>query len=376
MEYNNIIQDDDVIFEQLDKYHDGKEYEKIVSTVLEIPFENWSNKLWFRLISAYNNLREFDKAADELEKIRPHCNDPFSLSRWHYMNGYIYYANKKEMIALHCYEDGVKADPDNSTRHDLQDDMKECWQRIEKSLQNFHSIAGGIADDIINACEEIPDSEKYDLDEEELTLELGFLPGIRKIPGQERGLGFGMENYFKKFNGEEKEMAKEWLERLYGIKDRESFKEFFHNSHFCNMANYTNDAIAALNKKPNFELSELTEEGWRMFRDTTLFVNEFAEYLPEAGTVAWDICEKIGFARIAYAVDYMTNSDYCSCMIAMHDEAKARFSSVREYITSLTFGCALYMFMIDDCSIKNASNFLLQMSGYILNGDLPRIIWK
>lgn len=66
------------------------------------------------------------------------------------------------------------------------------------------------------------------------------------------------------------------------------------------MAHFGNDAIALINKKPGFDLSELNSEGKRLFQDTTLFVNAFAEYLPEAGTCAWDICEKIGFYRHAY----------------------------------------------------------------------------
>ncbi len=52
-----MISDSDKLYEELDKWHDDNEYDKIANAVMNIPHENWSNKMWFRLISAYNNLK-------------------------------------------------------------------------------------------------------------------------------------------------------------------------------------------------------------------------------------------------------------------------------------------------------------------------------
>ena len=161
---------------------------------------------------------------------------------------------------------------------------------------------------------------KIRVSNEEFTLQLGFLPAIRKIPGQELGLGF--KEYFIKYEGEKKKQAKEWLEQLFGIIDRGSFIEFFYNSRDCNIACLARDVLANLNGRLSFDISELNKDGRRLFDDVTLFIKVFAEFLPEAGVAAWDMCEKIGYLRHAYAVDYITNTDYCTQMMAIVDDAK------------------------------------------------------
>lgn len=372
--YTGVIKDDDVIYEKLDKWYDNKEYDKIAEAVLDIPFERWSNRLWFRLISAYNNLKQFDKAGLELQKLKSRCESPDDIAHWYYMNGYIQFMNNRIFSALHLYEDGLAADPEDTGELDLQQEIDDCWVQIKKDLKILHDISDNIVKDIKLNCSEKADSDKLKLSDEQFTLELGFLPGIRKIPGQEKGLGFN--EYFKRFEGNEKEMAKDWLKKLFDISDNESFKAFLQKSIYCNMAHFGDDTIALINKSPNFQISELNGEGKRLFQDTTLFVNAFAEYLPKAGTHAWDICEKIGYLRCAYAVDYIPQEHYINCMMSLTEEAKAKFNSTEEYVTSLIFGCGLYMFMIDDCSIDSGVKFLCQMATYILHGDLPHVLWR
>ena len=118
-----MISDSDKLYEELDKWHDDNEYDKIANAVMNIPHENWSNKLWFRLISAYNNLKQFDRASEELEKIFPRCDNLVDLSRWHYMKGYIYYINNKDILAMHCFEDGLEADPADSLELDSEEEV-------------------------------------------------------------------------------------------------------------------------------------------------------------------------------------------------------------------------------------------------------------
>ncbi|MDE7193188.1 MAG: hypothetical protein K2O14_04380, partial [Oscillospiraceae bacterium] len=242
---NGMIADDDKLYEKLDKWHDGEDYDKIVSAVLDIPQENRSNKLWFRLISAYNNLKQFDKADEELRKIFPRCEAPVDRARWHYMNGYIFDINRRELAAMHCYEDALEADPDDTAGLDLEKNIEDCRRYIEKDLKNLRELSEKITKDIKKRYAQMPWSEKYELNDEEFTLQLGFLPAIRKIPGHEHGPGF--KEYFIKYKGEQKEQAKEWLERLYGITARKSFIEFFQTSRDCNIAHFANDVIAHLN---------------------------------------------------------------------------------------------------------------------------------
>lgn len=369
-----MISDDDKLYEELDKWHDGEEYDKIVSAVLDIPQEQRSNKLCFRLISAYNNLKQFDKAGEELQRIFPRCEAPVDRARWNYMNGYIFDMNRKELLAMHFYEDALEADPDDTAELGLKKEIGDCQSYIEKDLKKLRGLSEKITKDIKKRYAQMPWSEKYELNDEEFTMQLGFLPAIRKIPGQERGLGF--TEYFKKYEGEQREQAKEWLERLFGITDRGSFIEFFQTNRDCNIANLARDVIANLNGKPGFDLSELNKNGRRLFEDVTLFIKIFSEFLPKAGVAAWDMCEKIGFLRHAYAVDYITNTDYCTCMLAIMDDAKANFSSAEEYMLSLAFGSGLYMFLMDDRSISSGLEFMLQTTAFLLHGDIADIRWK
>ena len=374
LDKNGMISDSDKLYEELDKWHDDNEYDKIANAVMNIPHENWSNKLWFRLISAYNNLKQFDRASEELEKIFPRCDNPVDLSRWHYMKGYIYYINNKDILAMHCFEDGLEADPADSLELDLDKEVEKCRRYIEKDLKNLREFSEKITKYIKKRYTRMPWSEKYELSNEEFTLQLGFLPAIRKIPGQEHGLGF--KEYFIKYEGEKKKQAKEWLEQLFGIIDRGSFIEFFYNSRDCNIACLARDVLANLNGRLSFDISELNKDGRRLVDDVTLFIKVFAEFLPEAGVAAWDMCEKIGYLRHAYAVDYITNTDYCTQMMAIVDDAMANFSSAEEYMISLAFGSGLYMFLMNDRSISAALDFMVKSTAFLLRGDLADIRWK
>lgn len=371
---NGLIDDNDAVYKKLDKMYCEKKHEQIAETILNIPPEKRSNKLLFRLIGTYSDLKRFDKAELELEKLQARCKSPSDRAQWFYMNGRVKYMNGRTFTAMHCYEDGLQADPSDAAGLNLKQEIDNCRAQTEKDLELLHDMSEKIVQDIKKRCSEKSDSEKLNPSDEQFTLELGFLPGIRKIPGQERGLGF--DEYFKKLEGEKKELAKGWLEKLFGITDNESFKDFIKKDINCNMAHFGDDAIALINKKPSFNLSELNSEGKRLFQDTTLFVNAFAEYLPEAGTHAWDICEKIGFLRHAYSVDYLSQEEYISCMMSLSEDAKKKFSSAEEYVTSLIFGCGLYMFMLDECSTESGAKFLSQMAVFVINGDLPHILWK
>ena len=87
LDENGKISDDDKLYESLDKWFDDDEFAKIVEAVLGVPEEQWSVKLRFRLISAYNNLKEFAKSREQLIKIQPECKKPDELARFFYMNG-------------------------------------------------------------------------------------------------------------------------------------------------------------------------------------------------------------------------------------------------------------------------------------------------
>ena len=372
LDENGKVIPESPLFAQLDEWHDKDQYKNIVDAVLAVPHENWSNKLWFKLIAAYNNLEQYGKAAEELEKIAPLCDNPVDLSRYHYMRGYIHYRQDREYMAIGSYMRGIEADPDNTIELNLEDEIKNCRGYIESNLKKLRSLSERIHNDIKERCAEKTDKKK--LSDDEFTLYLGFLPALRLLPGRKGPLGLG--EYFKKFEGEEKQAALDWLKNGFGITDRESLLDFYQNDPHCNISSMTDDVRAYLAGTPRFDLNELNKDGRYAFDCFTEFIGTFNEFLPEVGVLAWDISEKIGIVRLAYACDLIKTADFAKPMLYLHDFAREKFSSCEEYILSLAFGAVVFMFKMDDMNIVSAIDFLARTNApLLLNGDLPDLEW-
>lgn len=369
LDENGKITPESGLFKQLDKWHEEDEYTQIVEAVLAVPLENRSNKLWFRLISAYNNMSQFDKAREELDKIEPFCDNPADLSRFHYMHGYIHYSEDREYLAIEEYRRGIAADPDDSIGLNLHDSIEDCRGYITENLTKLHSLAERIYNDIRERCRE--KSDKTKLSEEEFTLYLGFLPALRVIPGHEKAIGFG---YFRKYEDAEKQVAIDWLRNAFGITDRDSLVDFYQNSMHCNINNRAEDARSYLAGTPRFNVDELNEDGRYALDCYAEFIGTFNEFLPEAGVLAWDISEKISFVRQAYACDLIPNTDFSKCMLYLHDYAREKFASFEEYILSLAFGAALFMFNMGKLNIIQSIDFLARTAP-LLKMELPDLEW-
>ena len=371
LDENGKVSPESPLFAQLDEWHDKDEYQKIVDAVLAVPNENWSNKLWFKLIAAYNNLEQYVKAYDELEKIAPLCDNPVDLSRLHYMYGYIHYRQDREYMAIAAYRRGLEADPDNSIKLDLENEIANCREYIDKNLAKLLELSIRIAGDIKARCAAKP--EKMKLTDEEFTLYLGYLPALTLIKGHEHSIGFG--DYFRKYEGEEKQAALEWLKGGYDITDRESLLEFYQNAPDCNIFPMSEEVRQHIAGTSQFDLDKFDKEERFMFDSFEEFLKTFNKFLPKAGVLAWDICEKIGVLRWSYACDLIPNSDYCASMLFLHDYAKKMFSSFEEYITSLAFGAAVFVFNTNGKNILGATNFLARTAPLLINGDLPDLEW-
>lgn len=362
------------LIRSIDEWYDNDEFEKIVNGILEVPRELWSTDLRRDLISAYNNLQQFDNSWRELDELKPLCDTPDLKAAYHYLSGYIYYSQDKEMMAISCYNSGKAADPDDTGERDFDSLIKECREYINDELKRLGRLADRINKDIKEACSAKPESEKFDNTEEQFTMLLGFLPGIRKIPGTDRALLF--DEYFLKFEGEEKAAVLSMFDRFYGVHDRESFRDFFTSYSGCNLSNLYNDIPPYLAGKPNFDINELNDTGLEAFMNSAEFMKPFVEYLPDAGVLAWDICEKVGFARFAWSCDLITNTDYCTIMMMLTDQARENFSSFEEYMRSLAFGSGVYMFHTDQWNINDAIKFISTVMPMLLKSDLPHIKWK
>ena len=371
LDNNGKIQDEDPLYDRLDKWHEDNEFDSVISAVLGIPRDQWSIKLHFRLISAYNNMKNFDSAADELAKIRPLCKSPGDLARFCYMNGYIHFMNDREMLALTFYKMGLEADPMNISGLDLKKECGECQEYIEEDLAELEFVSDVSADEVMDRCAENPGS--FEADDMTFAVWLGYLFSIRRLPGIT--FSIGMDDAFKEFEGEEREAVKKCLEKNYGITGSVEMINFFDNDRYCNLALMVNDVVASLEGRPRFDIDILDSSGRQVFENTAEFVRVFAEHLPQAGVLAWDINEKIGFLRYAYSCGILSRDEYVSMMTALSDAAKENFSSSEEYIKSLVFGSAVCAFDSDRWNIKGAADHLEKITDILLNSALPDIKW-
>ncbi len=374
LDENGKFSEDNDLIRSIDEWYDKDEYDKIVNGILEVPRELWSTDLRRYLISAYNNLEEFDKSWMELKELKPLCDTPELMAAYYYLSGYIYYRQDKDMMAISCYSDGKAADPEDRGERNFDALIEECREYVDSALKKLGELAKQIDRDIKEACAEKPENEKIKPSEEEFIMYLGFLPGIRKIPGMDHSPGFN--DFFMKYEGKDKQCVLDFFKQMYNVTDRESFHELFTKYIGCNISNIYNDVPPYLEGNPRFDISELNDVGKEAFMNSVEFFKPFVQYLPKAGVLAWDICEKVGFARLAYSCDIIGNTDYSTIMLLLTDLAQANFSSFEEYLLSLAFGCGVYMFHMDEWSIVEAMTFMRRMMPLLLQGDLPRMSWK
>lgn len=365
------IIDSDKLFNTLDELLDNEEYGAAVSQILSIPREKWSNKLRFLLVNAYNNMRDFTHAERELDEVAELSEEPNDVARCHYSRGYMYFMKDKEIMAREHYKTAAKTDPDYAKEIGLEEDIDECTKLISEDLSGFHALSESVAAEIKKRCDE--SGRKKDISDEAFQVRLGFFPGVRKLPGFEHPIGFG--DYFVRYGKEDKDKCRQWFGNLYNITDKESFFRHIQTDIGCNNARMLYDAAAFLAGKPNFDVKELDDRGRFAFENATMFVSTFIGYLPKAGVLAWDLCEKIGFARHAYACGLIGNTDYCQGMLALSDTAKRNFSSWEEYMRSLIFGAALYMFVQDEWNISGAAGFVSTLAPALLKSDLAEVRW-
>lgn len=362
------IKDTDPLYDTLDVWHDEDEYDKILETIYAIPREQWSNKLWFRVISALNNKGEFTEAKKEIGALNDRCETPAEMAKLFYMLGYIFYKSDQEYKAIECYQNGMREDPEDTANLNLQAECDDCMSYITKSLNTLSDLANTVKETFSGRISE--KSDKYDLSDEDFTMLLAFLPTIRKIPQIDRCLG--IDDYFLKYSDNEKEDVLEYLQDWYNIHDKESFIEALQESNF---GNRYNDIVAYLNGTPNFSLDQLSPSGMTLWNASMDFAKQIQKHVPDGGIYAWDISERIYLTRVAYSCDIIGNTDYCSLLLQLTDEAKEKYHSWEEYLIGLVFGAGYYMFCMSNLSLTEAIEFICSMAPLLINSDIPDSKW-
>lgn len=364
LDENGWIKDTDSLYETLDEWHNNDEYDKILETIHAIPREHWSNKLWFRVVSALNNKEEFDAAREELNHLSERCQTPADQAKSYYMLGYMYYKTDKEYKAIECYQAGMECDPEDSGELSLQNECDECRTYIEHGLKSLTDLSEAVTYSFAQRIEQNPN--KKDLDGDNFTMALSFIPSIRKITPLDKCIG--LDNLFFKYSDDEKEIVKDFL----NIHDKEALKDALDDARF---GSRFNDILAAKAGNPPFSLDELNASGKTLWNASTEYAESIMKQLPAGGISAWDISEKIGLARHAFACDLITNSEYMMLLTELTDEAKEKYHSWEEYLIGLSLGAGYFMFFIDELSLSGAFEFTKSMASLLLNSVLPDYNW-
>ena len=99
---------DNALLEQIDAWHELDEHEKIVSELEKIPAGKRDYQTVCLLARAYNNLDDYDRAAQCLLSVQEEGEDD---PLWHYRLGYSYYYLDRDGEAQNEFERAVALNP-------------------------------------------------------------------------------------------------------------------------------------------------------------------------------------------------------------------------------------------------------------------------
>lgn len=365
LDENGLISDDDPIYEKLDEWHENDEYDNILEAIYAIPREMWSNKLWFRVISALNNKKEFDKSREELDKILERCEAPLDKGSAYYMLGYIYFMQDKEIKALDCYRCAMKEDPEK----DLQSECEECQKYIDEGFSKLDEEINDIVKLIDSYLNDVPKKDKIKPTENEFAITIGLVPSLRTFINR----CIGIDDIFEKYDEDEKKVVREWFLKKCNVKDIKTLTAAY-NSQLSTNGKYK-DIVAYISGKPNFDINDFDSDTRLVWDSCMRFCEKMINKTPDGGLIAWDISEKMGILRHAYACDIITDSEYILAVMELTDEIKKEYSSWKEYLTGYIFGAGMFMFFSNELNISQTVEFMCNITTIILSSAISQYKW-
>lgn len=176
-------------------------------------------------------------------------------------------------------------------------------------------------------------------DRKEFALLLSGIATCRKAPGIPVHMGY--ESLYRCRDHKDAEELKAHLSRLYGIHDRESLEEA------C-MKQYTagreyEQFMTFWCGAPLFDLEELEEGGRRAFEERISLASMFHPYVQERGFYAWDINERIGLGRKAFACGMITEEEFFGIFGNQIAKAQVFYHSFKEYAISCICGAVYFV---------------------------------
>ena len=348
------IRDDDPVFALLDEWHEKDEYEKILSKIEEIPEEKRSNEVYFRKISALNNLSRYAEARKEIQFLSPRCNDGKDLGKLFYMLGYIYDQTNCEYRAVECYRMSYQLDPEKEGTTAL---IEESIEYARKDMQASAKALSDFFSDLKKSFSETPADQE--IPELEAPTYLGLVGS--SFMSSWFGIKLNLGEIYSTCAPDKKDSIRKLLKDRSNITDLPTLQKYFGEHR---LAPLIVDVQNHMSGKKEFPVDRLDVRQRTRWEVTEQYLKDMGEFIPASGLAAWDYNDIIGLARLMYAADLLTKEELVQTYLFAVDECRRLFSSWEEYTKSLVMG-AFYNTLTreTDYNIREALKFALTSGG-------------
>ncbi|MDR0435124.1 MAG: DUF2185 domain-containing protein [Gracilibacteraceae bacterium] len=177
-------------------------------------------------------------------------------------------------------------------------------------------------------------------DRRKFILVLSGLAACRMSPGLPGNMGH--ESLAKCANEAERDALRKHLDELFEITNEESLWDALNNLH-QSYSEY--DSFRAFwAGRPQFDLGELNPRGRKLFESSMAFAAKLRDVVGNNGFLAWDVNERIGMCRRAYAAGFISEAEFWEAGESMAIRAAAYYDNWGEYALSCICGSVYYEF--------------------------------
>jgi len=182
---------------------------------------------------------------------------------------------------------------------------------------------------------------------------LSGLSSCRTSPGIPRNMGH--DTLFECANENDRNELRDHLKKLFGITDEASLWSSL-NDWYRSYDEY--DTFRTFwAGRPEFDINDLNDDGRKSFEDSMRFAEKLRSIAGNNGFLAWDINERIGMCRRAYAAGIITEDRFWEAADSMSFRAAAYYDNWGEYALSCICGSLYYTYrqMYDNNEAETAA---------------------
>ena len=212
--------------------------------------------------------------------------------------------------------------------------MTPQMESIIQSIASFREA-------LIAKQREVQEEEQEIIDDHTFCAVLSGLPSFRRLPGVPEHMGFDLVWHCD--TEEHAKELREYLDSVFGIRDEQTLvaqkMEFFH------FFNEYYDFACEWDGHPNFQLSDLDEEGAHNYTVSRDFSTMLRNFVGPHGYLAWEIGERIMLIRAACACELISDETCIRLAIEEANAANEVFDNFIDFAISALCGCVYFMFV-------------------------------